>query len=136
MGSRMQKIAFLIFALMFIAIMAVMNTSILTLGTSANNQLNTTINNRDVALQIYDGTVVSGANVRDVAKAPDKVCSTSLSIEVHTKTSTNTYTANSPYQSTTGTTEGKYINPSATFNSSLTYNENGVVTGIKFQQTN
>ncbi len=136
MGSRVQKIAFLIFSLMFVAIMAVMNTSILTLGTSANNQLNTSINNKDVSLQIYDDTVVSGANVRDAAKAPDKVCSTTLTISIKTKSAStyHDYTTTAPYSNATAKTDANYINPSATFASELVYNSNGVVTGIKFTQ--
>ena len=49
MGSRVQKIAFLIFALMFVAIMAVLNTSILTLGTSSNEQLTSVVASDDSA---------------------------------------------------------------------------------------
>ena len=131
MGSRV------VFALMFIAIMAVLNTSVLTLGTSANNQLNTTVSSGDVSLQIYDGTVVSGANVRDAAKKPDGIGSTSLYVEVHTLAGTSgttaTYTGSSPYN-VTDKNDAKFINPGATFESELHYNSNGVVDGIVFQQ--
>ena len=149
MGSRVQKIAFLVFALMFIAIMAVLNTSVLTLGTSANNQLNTTVSSGEVSLNIYDGTTVSGANVRDAAKAPDKICSTDLKITVKTSANTagTTYTSatgdsynpayggkTAPASGTDAKGQSTYINPTATFESILNYNGNGVVNGITFTQ--
>ena len=39
MGSRIQHIAFIVFALLFVAIIAVINTGILNMGTNANKTL-------------------------------------------------------------------------------------------------
>lgn len=135
MGSRVQKIAFIIFALLFVAIMAVMNTSVLNLGTNANKQLSTTLQTSDSsALEIYNNSIVSGNTVLNAAKNPSVVSSTNMTIAVVTKanqsgepyTSTDTYTAN-PSDST-------YINTSSQFTSHLVSNSNGVIVGIIFIQ--
>lgn len=135
MGSRIQKIAGIIFALMFVAVIAVLNTGILTLGTSANKQLSTTVNSTDSALAIYDQGVVSGSSVITAAKSPDKVCSTELTIYVATagNSSAKSYTKLAPY-SASGVTAATTINNSANFDSYLCYNTNDVVTGILFVQ--
>ena len=135
MGSRVQKIAFLIFALMFVAIMAVLNTTVLTMGTSANSQLTTTVSSDDSALSIYDQGNVYGTSVITAAKDPDKVASTEMSIHVITRADTagTTYTA-APDDQYTGSDEAKVINKNSKFDSYLCNNENGVTTGILFVQ--
>lgn len=136
MGSRVQKIAFLIFALMFVAIMAVLNTSILTLGTSGNDQLTSIVASDDSALSVYDNSTVYGATVINCAKAPDSVCSIPLEITVKTsdgKTETYSVATNNKYDVSDPNGDG-YINRSAKFDSELVYNSNGVVKGITFTQ--
>lgn len=133
MGSRVQKIAFLVFALMFIAIMAVLNTSILTLGTSANEQLTSIVASDDSALSVYDDSTVYGATVINCAKAPDAVCSTPLTINVTTGSGTATYKTDNVY-AVSEPTDGNFINRSAKFHSTLNHNDNGVVVGITFVQ--
>lgn len=135
MGSRVQKIAFLIFALMFIAIMAVLNTSVLTMGTSANQQLTSTVSSSDNKLSVYDGSTVYGSSVVECASAPDGICSTKLEIQVKTGAGGDTtYSVDSTYSKDTDPTDSTYINKTAKFNSTLVYNSNGVVTGIVFEQ--
>ena len=134
MGSRVQKIAFLIFALMFVAIMAVLNTSILTLGTSANEQLTSIVASDDSALSVYDDSTVYGATVINCAKAPDGVCSTPLEITVTTgEGGSEVYDSENPYVAP-APGDASYINRSAKFESQLVTNSNGVVTGITFTQ--
>lgn len=135
MGARITKIASVIFALMFVAVFAVLNTGILTLGTSANKQLSTTVNSSDSALAIYDQGTVSGSSVITAAKAPDKVCSTDLTIYVVTAgaPSAKPYEKGSSY-SATDATASTAINSGANFDSFLCYNDNNVVTGILFVQ--
>ena len=134
MGSRVQKIAFIIFALMFVAIMAVLNTSILTLGTSSNEQLTNIVASDDSALNVYDDSTVYGATVINCAKAPDDVCSNPLEITVKTAAGGNDVYKTGSVYGVTGANEDNYINRSAKFHSELVYNENGVVKGITFTQ--
>lgn len=134
MGSRVQKIAGVIFALMFVAIFAVLNTTVLTLGTGANNQLSSTLTSSDTALSIYDQGTVSGSSVISAAKTPNKISSSDLTVYVATAASKSAvaYTKNSPY-SASGNDENT-INSTANFNSYLVSNDNSVVTGILFIQ--
>ena len=139
MGSRVQKIAFLIFALMFVAIMAILNTTILTMGTSANSQLTTTVTSDDSSLQIYDQGSLYGSSVVTCAKDPGKVASTDMNIYVitnadadGTKYSTDTI----KYDGSGDASAGTNINKTAKFNSYLCNNANGVTTGILFVQQN
>lgn len=135
MGSRVQKIAFLIFALMFVAIMAVLNTSILTLGTSSNEQLTSVVASDDSPLSVYDDTTVYGATVIQAAKAPDNVTSTPLEIIVKTSSNTSgaTYKGDTTYN-ITDASNADYINRSAKFHSTVQYNDNGVASSITFEQ--
>lgn len=138
MGSRVQKIAFLIFALMFVAIMAILNTTILTMGTSANSQLTTTVTSDDSSLQIYDQGSLYGSSVVTCAKDPGKVASTDLTVFVITtadvKNSANgtEYTSADAYPHDSNV-NGE-INKTAKFKSYLCNNDNGVTTGILFVQ--
>ena len=138
MGSRVQKIAFLIFALMFVAIMAILNTTILTMGTSANSQLTTTVTSDDSSLQIYDQGSLYGSSVVTCAKDPGKVASTDMNIYVITNANTGgtKYTTDSKYDGSGDATTGTNINKTAKFNSYLCNNANGVTTGILFVQQN
>lgn len=134
MGERVQKIAFLVFALAFVAIMAVLNTSILTLGTSANGQLTSTISSNDSALAIYDQGSVYGSSVSSCAKDPGKVCATEMNVFVITcaDTAGAKYDVNNKY--TAAVNEDQRINSAAKFESHLCYNTNQVCTGILFIQ--
>lgn len=142
MGSRIQKIAFIVFALLFVAIMAVMNTSVLNLGTNANKQLSTTLQTSDSAsLGVYDDAVISGSTVQSAAKNPSSVSSTQLQIGVATKADPNgrVYTNDKKYSGsnsdTTSTLDpNTMINTGSQFRSHLVYNSNGVVVAIYFIQ--
>lgn len=138
MGSRVQKIAFLIFALMFVAIMAILNTTILTMGTSANSQLTTTVTSDDSSLQIYDQGSLYGSSVVTCAKDPGKVASTDMNIYVITNADADgtKYTTDHKYDGSGDAAAGTNINKTAKFNSYLCNNANGVTTGILFIQQN
>lgn len=135
MGSRVQKIAFLIFALMFVAIMAILNTSILTLGTSANGQLTSIVTSDDAALNIYDQQRVYGTTAVNCAKDPTAVSETIEKVFVVTSADLagETYDSTTKYVASTAGAD-KTINSTAKFNSYLCINSNGVVTGILFVQ--
>lgn len=141
MGSRVQKIAFLIFALMFVAIMAILNTSILTLGTSANGQLTSIVTSDDAALNIYDNQKVYGSTAASCAKDPSAVAETVENVYVITAADTTgqKYTSESgesyPISSLSDDEKtAKTINSTAKFNSYLCINSNGVITGVLFVQ--
>lgn len=139
MGSRVQKIAFLIFALMFVAIMAILNTSILTLGTSANGQLTTTVSSDDSALSIYDDNSVYGSSVINCAKDPAGVGDTILNVFVFTNGNNKDTKPGAHYNkdakyAVSDATDGNYINRTAKFKSYLCYNSNNVCTGVCFVQ--
>lgn len=139
MGGRVQKIAFIIFALLFVAIMAVLNTSVLNMATSSNKTLTTTVTTSDSSsLNVYDNTSVYGSTVQECAKKPDSIVSSSLSVLVCTTGSEESegytaYTGDNTYnQNNAG--EADYINPNSMFNSNLLTNSNGVTVGILFYQ--
>ena len=120
MGSRVQKIAFLIFALMFVAIMAI---------------LNTTIPSDDSSLNIYDQGSLYGSSVATCAKDPGKIASTDLTVFVITKADgTGTYYDGTDSHTYDATVADKAINKTAKFKSYLCNNANGVTTGILFIQ--
>lgn len=138
MGSRIQKIAFIVFALLFVAIMAVINTGILNMGTNANKQLSTTVQTSNAStLELYNNTTISGDTVAAAAKNPDSLGNTGMTVFVATKAgssgSPEAYTASKKYTSI-GSSDTKYINPSAQFKSFLCENNNGVVSRILFIQ--
>lgn len=137
MGSRIQHIAFIVFALLFVAIIAVINTGILNMGTNANKTLSTTVQTSNSStLELYNSTTIAGDTVAAAAKNPNSLANTSMSIYVVTKAMTNLpskpYDNNNKYQAKSG--DPDYINSSAQFNSNLLQNSNGVISGILFVQ--
>lgn len=136
MGGRVQKIAFIIFALLFVAIMAVLNTSVLNMATSSNKTLTTTVSTSDSSsLDVYDNTTVYGSTVQECAKKPDGIVSSSLHVFVGTAGTDQykEYFGKDTYNiSNAG--DVNYINPNAMFNSNLISNSNGVTVGILFYQ--
>lgn len=144
MGSRIQKIAFIIFALLFVAIMAVMNSTVLNLGTNGNKQLSTTLQTSDTAsLEVYNDATVAGSTVLSAAKNPSSISSTNLIIGVVTRadtsghkydTTADDYSTTSSYASVIKNDQNAIINSGSQFKSHLVYNTNGVVSGIYFIQ--
>ncbi|RGC57841.1 hypothetical protein DXA94_03860 [Agathobaculum butyriciproducens] len=89
MGSRIQHIAFIVFALLFVAIIAVINTGILNMGTNANKTLSTTVQTSNSStLELYNNTKIAGDTVANAAKNPDSLANTSMTVFVATKAST------------------------------------------------
>lgn len=134
MSGRIQTIAFVIFTLMFVAIMAILNNTILTMGTSANSQLSSLVTSNDAALNIYDNQVVYGSTVVNCAKDPSSISETIDTVYVLTAGGDcKEYKEPNLY---TGATGNNAINSSAKFNSYLCVNNNGVVTAVLFTQSN
>lgn len=135
MGSRIQKIAFIVFALLFVAIMAVINTGILNMGVNANKQFSNTIQTSNSStLELYNNSKISGDTVSAAAKNPDSLATSGMTVYVITKASSSetSYNSDNPYEAQSS--DATYINPSAQFRSYLCANDNGVVSGILFIQ--
>ena len=130
MGSRIQHIAFIVFALLFVAIIAVINTGILNMGTNANKTLSTTVQTSNSStLELYNNTTIANA-----AKNPDSLANTSMKVFVVTKSSNTQSTYDNSHKYKAQSTDSAYINASAQFQSYLCENDNGVVSGILFVQ--
>ena len=155
MSKKLLTIVSLAITLVFIGIYTVLGNGINARGVDANNQFNKIFSSSADTLSIYDGTLVPGTAVRDVASAPDKVCATDLMIYVKTAATTEddavpsgfsvkagttpkgeVYTsgADTAYDRATANDNTAYINPTAVFSSELLYNTNNVVIGIQFIQ--
>lgn len=134
MGSRIQHIAFIVFALLFVAIIAVINTGILNMGTNANKTLSTTVQTSNSStLELYNNTKIAGDTVANAAKNPDSLANTAMQVFVITKSGSNkTYDNAHKYKAQSS--DAAYINSSAQFQSYLCENNNGVVSGILFVQ--
>lgn len=135
MGSRIQHIAFIVFALLFVAIIAVINTGILNMGTNANKTLSTTVQTSNSStLELYNNTSIAGDTVANAAKNPDSLANTSMAVFVVTNahTTPEVYTNKNKYKAQSS--DPLYINSSAQFQSYLCENSNGVVAGILFVQ--
>lgn len=141
MGSRIQHIAFIVFALLFVAIIAVINTGILNMGTNANKTLSTTVQTSNSStMELYNDARISGDTVASAAKNPNSLANTAMKIYVVTKAThvmptnkeTGLYDNDNKYQAKSGA--DNYINSSAQFESHLLQNGNGVTSGILFIQ--
>lgn len=141
MGSRIQHIAFIVFALLFVAIIAVINTGILNMGTNANKTLSTTVQTSNSStMELYNKTKIAGDTVAAAAKNPDSLANTPMTVYVFTKAQGGSaptegkgkYDNKHKYQATS--TDTWYINSSAQFDSYLLQNSNGVTSGILFVQ--
>lgn len=141
MGSRIQHIAFIVFALLFVAIIAVINTGILNMGTNANKTLSTTVQTSNSStMELYNNTKISGDTVASAAKNPNSLANTAMKIYVVTKSRNSLptegnhglYDNEHKYQAKSG--DKDYINSSAQFDSYLLQNDNGVTSGVLFIQ--
>ena len=131
MGSRIQHIAFIVFALLFVAIIAVINTGILSTTVQTSNSS---------TMELYNNTKISGDTVAAAAKNPNSLANTSMTIYVVTKAKNalptkageGLYGNDNKYQAKSG--DPNYINSSAQFDSYLLQNDNGVTSGVLFIQ--
>jgi len=144
MGGRIQTIAKVIFALAFVAILALMNSGILNLGSNSNKKLNNTLSMTDsYELSTFENTVVTGDSVISAIRNC-KNLSSSTKLKVTVKTNSNTTGAAYGYTSTSSDTfndytetdprDNDFINPTAEFDATLDTNSNDIVTEIVFDQ--
>lgn len=152
MNKKIITIAGIVFALIFVVLLAVMMGTITTKANSANSKLVDTLEMTDnTSLSIYDGTTVKGESVTNAIKNVKQIGGgIKLEITVTTKDGHTRYygytdhknpddKSSVSYLETPNTNipdlggDG-YINPSGNFSSELDSDKNDVVKGITFTQ--
>lgn len=123
MSSRIQTIAGIIFSLVFIAVLATMNSSVLQFGSNVNRRVSNTVSvSQHYELDVFDGTQVTGDTVISAINNKDTLTSgLQLNIIVDGTTVTGTYTDS-----------GLTINPNTVYNATLQRNLNDVITAVSF----
>lgn len=162
MEHKIITIAAIVFALVFVLILAVMMGTITNKANTANTQLSDTLNmTGGTGLERYDNTEVNGQTVIDACKNASAIGgNTKLIIAVQTTASGSSYaiygygqsggssigdagdkgsisaTPDTKWHSYDASTaaENDVINSNAQFSSKLIVNTNGVTTGILFTQ--
>lgn len=123
MSNRIQTIASIIFSLVFIAVLATMNSSVLQFGSNVNRRVSNTVSvSQHYELDVFDGTQVTGDTVISAINNKDTLTSgLQLNIIVDGTTVTGTYTDS-----------GLTINPNTVYNATLQRNLNDVITAVSF----
>lgn len=123
MGNRIQTIASIIFALLFIGILSMMNSTVLQFGSNVNHKVGNTVSiSENYELNSFDGTRVSGDTVISAINNKDTLSSTlQLTIIVDGVPVTGTYAES-----------GLTINPNTVYQAELQRNVNDVVENIVF----
>ena len=144
MGNRIQSIASMVFALAFVALLAILNTNILGIGQSVNKQLdNTHLAIQESSLNDFNDTLVTGQTVINTIKNRDRLYDYELQIIVKTTDGGNTTygpDGEDSYDSNgTPVSDVNYISPVGSFKADIEYdnganNGNGIITGIVFEE--
>ena len=124
-SSRIQTIAGIIFSLVFIAVLATMNSSVLQFGSNVNRRVSNTVSvSQHYELDVFDGTQVTGDTVISAINNKDTLTSgLQLNIIVDGTTVTGTYADS-----------GLTINPNTVYNATLQRNLNDVITAVSFDR--
>lgn len=135
MGDRIQKIAGIIFALTFVAILALMNQQVLHFGSDVNRQVhNSSTVSVDYELEPFNGTTVSADTVISAINNRNSLTSNSLSIMVKDSSGNEIAeyeaTTNEKYDQSTGA-----VDATKRYTAELVTNANAVVYQISFQET-
>ena len=124
MSERIQEIAGIIFALAFVAILAMISTGVIDMGTSVNNRLSRSYADTEAyELQAFDNVKVTGSTVISAVNNRDNLYTIPLTITLNGNEITSTSTSYGAVN---------YVNSGASYNASLLVNANGVVYGIAF----
>lgn len=141
MAERIQHIAGIIFALAFVALLALLNTNAINIGQNVNRQLSrTSTASETYELQAFDGTTVTGATVISAIKNYDALTAYDMAISVVTKSGsvsvTTTYGAGGTYVKYDPTSQpaNTRITPTKSFRAELVENINGILNGVKFTE--
>lgn len=143
MNKKIITIAGIVFALIFVVLLAVMMGTITTKANSANSKLVDTLEMTDnTSLSIYDGKIVKGESVISAIQNVKSIGG-GMKLQINVKTKGTDKTESYGYvggsetiteYKITNPEDPKYINSSANFQSELAKNSNDVVTGINFTQ--
>ena len=143
MNKKIITIAEIVFALVFVVMLAVFMATINSKGNDANNQLVTTLEaTTGTSLSSYDNLdVVKGTVVENAVKSYDTL-SSSAKVTVAVKTQASTGWALYGYDKDGNThpaynaknTQDWYINPKADFVVKVIRNTNDVAVGVAFEQ--
>lgn len=141
MNKKIITIAGIVFALIFVVLLAVMMGTITNKANSANTKLVDTLEMTDnSSLDSYaTGTIVKGESVVSAIKNVKSIGGNyKLTITVTTKSNTASYgyvssSTITPYNQS-DSTKPDYINPSASFVVTQNKNSNQVITGLTFVQ--
>lgn len=124
MGDRIQQIAGIIFSLAFIAILAMINTSVLGFGANVNDRLTRSYAATEAyELEVFDDQKVTGSTVISAVNNRENLYTAPLVIQL-----------NGAEVTSTSTTPGaaNYVNSGASYTAELLENANGVIYGIAF----
>ena len=138
MNKKIIITACIVFALIFVVILAVMMGTISQKGNDANTQLVDTLNSTSNAnLDLYkDDSKVKGESVINAIKNV-KTLGGDVKMTILVKTKANgtgvEYSESNSYN-VTNEYDDNYINPEASFLCEWKENNNGIVTGITFTQ--
>ena len=135
MADRIQQVVGIIFALAFVAILAMINTNVLNFGQSINNQRQrTNMKAETYELQAFNETKVTGATVISTINNYKTLTEYELKIEViNIGDDEPTVFGVGGYQSYGSS--GYTINPIHSYNARLRENVNGVQNIIYFEET-
>lgn len=150
MNKKIITIAGIIFALIFVVLLAVMMGTITTKANSANSKLVDTLEMTDnTSLSIYDNKIVKGESVISAIQNVRNLGG-GVKLEIKVKTTGGTeqkygyvgdkdglveHEITNPVEyEITNPNDDNYINSTANFQSKLLKNSNDVVTGISFEQ--
>ena len=130
MSNRLQTIAEIIFALAFIAVLALISSGVLSFGQNVNQQISRTNAVTEMReLRAFDDTSVTGATVISAIRNYDSIYNYALTITVTNPSGTKTYGAGG---TAAYDVSSNFINPTDSYKATLNYNTNDVVTGVVF----
>lgn len=135
MGDKLVTIAKIMFALVFIIVLAEIFTQVITFGNRSNRQLQAIENNViEAELAPYDDTIVSGdvviatINKLQISRNGTKMEYTVDSVN-YGYTSSSDYVT---YDTSKDASDANFISPVANYHAELNRNANGVVIGVDF----
>lgn len=140
MADRIQQIVGIIFALAFVAILAMINTNVLNFGQSINNQLQrTNMKAETYELEAFNGTTVTGATVISTINNYKTLTEYELKIEVtnigETAPTIFGVGGHSSYKAYKAENPEYSISPISSYDADLKTNDNGLQNTIVFIQT-
>jgi hypothetical protein len=130
----MQQVVEIIFALVFLAILAMIHLNILGIGDTINAQLGRTASVTETPeIVLFDDTTVSGSTVKNAIANCNTIYDYNLEIVVDLDGATATYDVSHPYTAT-NISDINFIKSDSLFSSELQKSKNGLITSILFTE--